>query len=75
MRKLQELVDAVGLHVEAERNKLKGYPLNILNRPVFRLWINKSNKLTVKTRGIQKSFNNWEDINTFKKILEGFEII
>ena len=75
MENLKNMVNSIGLKVEFDGNKLKGYSLNIIQYPIFRLWINKRGNLTVKTRGIQKSFKNWNDLVTLRKILEGFEII
>lgn len=75
MEDLKNMVNSIGLKVEYDCNKLKGYSLNIIQYPIFRLWINKTGNLTVKTRGIQKSFKNWNDINTLREILQGFEII
>lgn len=53
---------------------LEGNSCNIKNWPVFKVWINKSNKVTIKTRGVQKSFDihNEEEL---AKELKGFEII
>ena len=70
---LKEIINNLGLYVYEENDgKLKGTSCNIIGYPVFRVWINKSNKLTVKTRGLQKSFGNWE--NEIDNILKGFEI-
>ena len=74
-RTLANNIEQVGLVVEIDKDKLKGNSCNVLSWPVFRLWINKSNKLTVRTRGAQKSFENWTNLQDFKNILKGFEII
>ena len=75
MEDLKNMVNSIGLQVELDCNKLKGHSLNIIQYPIFRLWINKRGNLTVKTRGIQKSFENWNDLVILRKILEGFEIL
>ena len=74
-RTLANNIEQVGLVVEKDKDKFKGNSCNVQGWPVFRLWINKSNKLTVKTRGVQKSFENWTNLQDFKNILKGFEII
>ena len=74
-RTLANNIKQAGLVVEIDKDKLKGNSCNVLSWPVFRLWINKSNKLTVRTRGVQKSFEDWTSLQDFKSILKGFEII
>lgn len=52
----------------------EGNSCNIKNWPIFKVWINKSNKITIKTRGVQKSFNIHNE-DELVKVLKGFEII
>lgn len=52
----------------------EGNSCNIKNWPIFKLWINKSNKITIKTRGVQKSFDI-QNKDELKRELKGFEII
>lgn len=75
MIELNLLLNKVGLVIELDNNTYKGNSCNVRTWPVFRVWINKSNKLTVKTHGIQKSFNDWNELESFKEILKGFEIL
>src|SRR5699024_1741489 len=53
---------------------LEGNSCNIKNWPIFKVWINKSNKVTIKTRGVQKSFDI-QNKDELKRELKGFEII
>lgn len=53
---------------------LEGYSCNIKNWPIFKVWINKSDKVTMKTRGVQKSFDI-RNVDELKRELKGFEII
>ncbi|HGN7101666.1 hypothetical protein L4932_03475 [Staphylococcus aureus] len=53
---------------------LEGYSCNIKNWPKFKVWINKSNKVTIKSRGVQKSFDI-EDEKSLREELKGFEIL
>lgn len=71
---IDKYLKELGLNVELENEIFKGYCSNIKKWGVFRIWKNKKGRLTVKTKGVQKSFNckNKED---FKIILKGFEII
>lgn len=75
MEQLKNMTQATGLYTEEVNGQLKGNSINVRSYPVFRLWINKSGNLTVKTRGVQKSFKEWRNKDTFKNILRGFEII
>ena len=75
MERLKELIRKFGLVVVDNNGKLKGNSCNIVAYPVFNLWINKSGNLTVKTRGVQKSFKDWESEDDFGDILRGLEII
>lgn len=52
----------------------EGNSCNIKNWPIFKVWINKSNKVTIKTRGVQKSFDIHSEDELVKE-LKGFEII
>ena len=75
MNKVKKMLREIGLVVREDKGKFVGNSCNNLAWPIYRLWINKGNKLTVKTRGVQKSFENWENKEDFEKILRGFEII
>ena len=76
-RNLKEFASKLNLHLTTDKGKLKGNCLNVLSRPVFRLWINKGLKLTVKTQGVQKSFadDEWRTEEKFNEVMRGFEII
>ncbi|HHQ7204624.1 hypothetical protein [Staphylococcus aureus] len=50
---------------------LEGYSCNIKNWPKFKIWINKSNKVTIKSRGVQKSFDI-EDEKVIKERIKRF---
>ena len=55
---LKEIINNLGLYVYEENDgKLKGTSCNIIGYPVFRVWINKSNKLTVKNKRIAKNLS------------------
>lgn len=71
---VKEWLNDIGLYVEEDKNKLKGNSCNIKQYPIFRVWINKSNKVTIKTKGVQKSFNINEK-KELKKELIGFQIM
>lgn len=75
MDKLKQMMREAGLHVEETNNQLRGNSCNVTTWAVFRVWINKSDNLTVKTKGVQKSFKEWESIDQLKQILADFEII
>lgn len=71
---LKEWLNEIGIYVEEDNKKLKGHSCNIKQYPVFRIWINKSRKVTIKTRGVQKSFNINKK-SSLKNELIGFQII
>lgn len=52
----------------------EGHSCNIKNWPKFKIWISKSNKVTVKSRGVQKSFDI-KDETELKNELKNFEIL
>lgn len=71
---LKEWLNEIGIYVEEDNKKIKGHSCNIKQYPVFRIWINKSRKVTIKTRGVQKSFYINEK-SSLKNELIGFQII
>lgn len=73
--RLKEMLNTIGIATdEVKKGVFKGYSCNMLSRPIFRTWVNTRGKVTIKTRGIQKSFNI-ENIEQLSKELKGFEII
>lgn len=76
MMKLKNMFFEIGLVVEkASNNQLKGNSCNVRSWHTFRAWINKSGNLTIRTRGIQKSFSDWTNKNNFKQTLLKFELL
>ena len=75
MEKLEKLLKKNGLVVKIDKKQFKGNSCNIKSWASFRVWINKSGNLTVKTCGVQKSFKEWENEKIFRDILIGFEIL
>lgn len=72
---LKNIINDIGLKVEEDKpNVFKGHSCNVLSWNVFRIWINQSKKVTIKSHGVQKSFTikNKEEL---KKELKGFQII
>ena len=67
--RLKDLFNEIGLNVISVNNKLKGKTWY-----VYYSWVNKKGMTTIKTRGIQKSFDI-NNINELKKELARFEII
>ena len=67
--RLKDLFNEIGLNVVNVDNKLKGKTYR-----VYYSWINKKGMVTIKTRGVQKSFHI-NNSNELKKELARFEII
>lgn len=65
----------IGLEVqEVQAGIYKGHSCNVKQWHSFRIWINKTGKVAIKTHGVQRSFN----INQQSELeveLRGFEII
>lgn len=73
--KLIELLTEIGLNVEAVKPGVyKGHSCNVSQWPIFRIWLNKKAHITIKTRGVQRSFN-LSTKEELKNTLQGFEII
>lgn len=70
IEKLEMLFNELGLSPTLKNNRLRGKTY----RYVFHSWINTKEQVTIKTRGVQKSFdiNNADEL---KKELQRFEII
>ena len=66
---LKNLFNELGLNVINTKGKLKGKTYR-----VYYSWINKKGMVTIKTRGVQKSFNI-NNSTELKKELVRFEII
>lgn len=71
---LKIMLKQIGLNTENNNGVFKGNAGNINTWYVFRIWINKSGKVTIKCKGVQKSFNINKN-NELKKELRGFQII
>ncbi|MBF0795193.1 hypothetical protein [Mammaliicoccus lentus] len=72
---LKNMINDIGLKVEEDKpNVFKGHSCNVRSWAIFRVWLNQSNKVTIKSHGVQKSFSitNKDEL---KKELKGFEII
>lgn len=72
--KLLNMLEEIGLYVVEDRSQFKGNSCNVRQWPVFRVWVNKSGKVTIKTRGIQRSFNI-NTVDELEKELRRFEIL
>ena len=73
--KLKSMLNTIGLITHEDKNNVfKGHSMNVLSYPVFRVWVNTKGNTTIKTRGVQKSFNI-SSVDELKKELVGFEII
>lgn len=59
---------------EVKPDIYKGFSCNVKNWHSFRIWVNKKRNVTIKTKGIQKSFNI-SNLNELKKELKSFELI
>lgn len=73
--KLAYLLSRIGLFVkEVKPDVFKGNSYNIKQWPTFRIWVNKSRRVTIRTHNVQRSF----DIRNKKQLeraLKGFEIV
>lgn len=73
--KLAHLLASIGLSVEeVKRDVLKGYSCNVKQWPTFRIWVNKSGCVTIRTRNVQKSFEIYNK-KQLERALKGFEIV
>ncbi|RIN23975.1 hypothetical protein [Staphylococcus succinus] len=73
--KLWELLNSIGLNVyEVKPNVFKGYANNIKQWHTFRMWVNKSGKVTVKTCGVQKSFHVM-NARQLREVAKGFDLL
>ena len=73
--KLLDLLNSIGLNVEeVKKGVLKGYSCNIKQWHSFRMWVNKSGKVTVKTCGVQKSFKVMNS-RQLREVAKGFGLI
>lgn len=73
--KLLDMLKAIGLYVEEVKpHVFKGHACNIKQRPIFRIWLNKSNRVTIKTRNVQRSFII-QNKHQLLKELRGFQIL
>lgn len=73
--KLLDLIRQVGLYVEEVKpHVFKGNACNVKQWHTFRIWLNKSNKVTIRTRNVQKSFNI-QNRQQLARELKGFEIL
>ena len=73
---LEIMLTKLGLSVENKGMQLKVWSCNCLDYHSARLWINKTGRTTIKTLGIQKSFDiKYMDTKHLKEELMGFEII
>lgn len=73
--KLRLILSHIGLFVdEVKPGVFKGYSYNIKQWPTFRIWVNKSGRVTIRTRNVQKSFEIYNKTQ-LERALKGFEII
>lgn len=73
--KLWYLLYNIGLNVsEVKREVFKGYACNVKQWHSFRMWVNKSGKVTVKTLGVQKSFHVMNE-RQLKDVCKGFDLL
>ncbi|WP_436962392.1 hypothetical protein [Staphylococcus shinii] len=73
--KLWYLLNSINLNVyEVKPNVFKGYACNIKQWHTFRMWINKSGKVTVKTCGVQKSFAVM-NARQLREVAKGFDLL
>lgn len=73
--KLWHLLNSINLNVyEVKPNVFKGYACNIKQWHTFRMWINKSGKVTVKTCGVQKSFTVM-NARQLREVAKGFDLL
>lgn len=72
---LKSMLEELGLVVEEINGLLVGRCGNVMQWPLFKVWISKRGRFTVSTRGIQKSFDYWRNKDILRGHLQGFEII
>lgn len=73
--KLRLILSHIGLFVdEVKPGVFKGHASNIRQWPTFRIWVNKSERVTIRTRNVQKSFEIYNKTQ-LERALKGFEII
>lgn len=73
--KMLNLVKQVGIQVEEVKPKVyKGYSCNIKQWHTFRIWLNKSNKITIRTRNVQRSYDV-QNRHQLAEVFRGFDII
>lgn len=74
-KKLWYLLNNIGLNViEVKRDVFKGYSCNVKQWYSFRMWVNKSGKVTVRKCGVQKSFHVMNE-RQLKEMCKGFQIL
>jgi hypothetical protein len=73
--KLLNLLQQVGLRVdEVKPHVFKGNAGNVKQWHTFRIWLNKSNKVTIRTRNVQKSFDI-QNRHQLLRALRGFDLL
>lgn len=73
--KLRDLLYSIGLNVyEVKPNVYKGFACNVKQWHSFRMWVNKSGKVTVKTCGVQKSFHVMNS-RQLSEVARGFDLL
>ncbi|HHP3964843.1 hypothetical protein [Staphylococcus saprophyticus] len=74
-KQLLDYLNYIGLNVqEVGAGIYKGHSCNVKQWHSFRIWINKSGNVTIKSHGVQRSFK-LQKINELERELRGFEII
>lgn len=73
--KLWYLLNDIGLNVEEVKpNVFKGNACNVKQWHTFRVWVNKSGKVTIKTCGVQRSFTVWNS-KQLRDAARGFDLL
>ena len=73
--KMLNLIRQVGIQVvEVKPRVYKGYSCNIKQWRTFRIWLNKSNKITIRKMNVQRSFDV-QNRHQLAEVFRGFEII
>lgn len=74
-KQLLDYLNYIGLNVqEVGAGIYKGHSCNVRQWHSFRIWINKSGNVTIKSHGVQRSFKLQQMIE-LERELRGFEII
>lgn len=74
-KQLLDYLTYIGLNVqEVGAGIYKGHSCNVKQWHSFRIWINKSGNVTIKSHGVQRSFK-LQQMNELERELRGFEII